>query len=280
VNNILALPVRAEDEVNYLGWFSVLDALAFILKTYSEGEAVEQGSPWSTWCKDIDTLTHRGSELGLKLVEEAMDKTWLTPVNATGSLYELIESIFASDKNIHRIAITNDENDNYVRAIMTQSDILQALYKNATEKSLLGDLGEKPIGKIDQIRKYAASDNLISMSINAQTIHAFWLLNFDKVYGIAIVDGLGRLIANLSASDVKGISSGHLPFSCLLLPIREFIQKAHLMPPLKCTWDTSLYNVIQQLALFRVHRIWVVDSQDKAVGVITLSTLMKFLKDF
>jgi len=150
------------------------------------------------------------------------------------------------------------------------------------KKNILGNFAEHPIGKIDGIRKHAENEGVISMSINAQTIHAFWLMNFGKVYGIALVDKNGTLVANLSASDIKGIGSscsGKLPFSALLLPIREFIQKAHLKPPLKCTWETPLFNVIQQLALFRVHRVWVVDAHDKPLGVVTLSTIMSFIRD-
>jgi len=280
-NKILAVPVRDTDEVRYIGWFGVLDALSYILKTYSEGEITKGEAAWSSWCKDIDTLTHRGRELGKTTVEVAMNKVWIPPVNATGSVFQLAESIFASPKKegIHRIGVCNDENDAYVRAIVTQSDVIQFLYNHAQKKPILGDFANTPIGKIDGIRKYAESDCLISMSINAQTIHAFWLMNFDKVYGIPIVDHEGRLVANLSASDIKGISGGELPFSALLLPIRQFIQKAHLKPPLKCSWETSFFNIIQQLALFRVHRIWVVDTQDKPVGVVTLTTIMNFLKD-
>jgi CBS-domain-containing membrane protein len=276
--NILSVPVRAEDGVDYIGWFSVLDALQFILKTYSEGEAVEDGA-WSKWCQDIDKLTHRGLEFGQKPVELAMNKFWQAPVNATGSVYQLIESVFATEKGIHRIAVCNNENDTYVRSIVTQSDVIQLLYKNALEHSIFGDLAKAPIGHIQSLRKYSESDNLISMSLNAQTIHAFWLMNFDKVYGIPIVDSNGKLIANISASDIKGISTGRLPFSALLLPIREFIKTARLIPPAKCTWESTFFDVIQTLALFRLHRIWIVDAHDKPVGIITLTTLMKFIGD-
>jgi len=278
-HDILAVPVREQDELLYVGWISVLDILSFILRVYSKGETIDKDAPWSTWCKNIDTLICRGEELGKISVVDAMDKTWISPVNATGSVFELVESLFATSKNIHRIGVCNDENDNYVRAIVTQSDVIQLLYKYSLEKPFLGNIADTPIGDIPGLRYHAESNNLISMSINAQTIHAFWLMIFDKVHGIPIVDRNGILIANLSASDIKGISRGNLPFSSLLYPIREFIQKGCLKPPIKCTWRTSFMNLIQQLALFRVHRVWIVDADDKLEGVITLTTIMKFISD-
>jgi len=192
-----------------------------------------------------------------------------------GSLFELVELF--STSHMHRIGVLNDENDSYLRSIATQSDIIHMLSKKIYDTPLsLGTEIHLPIGNFESLRKHASMLSPISMSFSATTIHAFWLMIFHKVYGVAITDSNGRLIANISASDVKGLS-GKLPFSSLLLPIRDFIRKSNVPPALKCTWETPLSSIIHQLSLFRAHRIWVVDTNDIPVGVVTLSTIMDFL---
>uniref|UniRef100_A0A6B2L9P8 CBS domain-containing protein n=1 Tax=Arcella intermedia TaxID=1963864 RepID=A0A6B2L9P8_9EUKA len=278
-NKILAVPVRAEEDVNYIGWFSIINAVSFILNVYSESSDVEDPGVWTTWCKDIDTLTHRGVQLGDKTVEEAMDKTWIAPVSAVGSVFELIDSVFTTKKHIHRVCVCNDENDNYVRAIVTQSDVIQFLYKNALEKKILGHLGNLRVGEMPKLRKHFETESPISMSVNALAIHAFWLINFHHVHGVAIVEPSGKLIANLSASDIKGLSSGSLPFSSLLLPLKEFMVKSKLSTPITATLDNTFFEIVQKLAVNRIHRLWLVDYHGKPTGVITLTAIMQFIKD-
>lgn len=277
-HNVLSLPVTEAGEATYVGWFGVMEALNFVLRTYSDPNS--QGDAWQTLCKDIDTLVHRGEDLAkvtiATIFEQISSPKWITPVNPMGSVFELVELF--STSGLHRIGVVNSSDDDHVRHIVTQSDIIQLLSKKLYEDNKsLGVEIHTSIGLISNLKKRITLDNPISMSLNATTIHAFWLMSFHKVYGIAVVEN-DRLIANISASDVKGLS-GKLPFSVLLLPLKEFIRKANIKPVLKCTWNTPLSAVIHQLALFRVHRLWVVDADDKPVGVITLSSILDFLND-
>lgn len=78
---------------------------------------------------------------------------------------------------------------------MFQSDILQYLARNHPINDLkyltVGDLGLGTRG------------NVISMSVHAQAMHAFYLMHFHKVSAVAIVSSDGTLLANLSASDIR-----------------------------------------------------------------------------
>jgi CBS-domain-containing membrane protein len=272
-NNVLSLPVRDADEASYVGWFGVMEALSFILRTYAENEDKENKN-W-IWCKDIDKLIHKGEAIGKVPIKAVMDKKWVQPVSGIGSLFELVE-LFSTSR-IHRVGVLKDENDSYLRSIATQSDVIHMLSKKIYDTPLcLGTEIHLPIGNFESLRKNSSVSSPIAMSFSATTIHAFWLMVFHKVYGIAITDSNGRLIADISATDVKGLSE-KLPFSSLLLPIRDFARKSNVRPAVKCTWETPLSSIIHQLSLFRAHRVWVVDSNDIPVGVVTLSTIMDFL---
>jgi len=202
-NNVLSMPVTEAGEVKYVAWFGVMEALFFILRAYAEDTTKE--AVWTSSC-DIDTLVHKGEDLGKKTIEEILDQVpsqkWLNPVNPMGSVFELVELF--STSGIHRIGVMNNGDDNYVRNIITQSDIIQLISKKIfNDSKSLGPEIHTHIGSIPDLKKRVKLESPISMSLSATTIHAFWLMGFHKVYGIAVIDSNERLVANISASDVK-----------------------------------------------------------------------------
>ena len=69
------------------------------------------------------------------------------------------------------------------------------------------------------------SNSLISITTKQSTIIAFQKMFYSKVNAVAVVDEGGHIVANLSASDLRGIHSESLPY--LKLPPLEFLQKMH-----------------------------------------------------
>lgn len=84
---------------------------------------------------------------------------------------------------------------------------------------------------------------------------------FNKVSAVAITDEQGKLVANLSASELRGIGPDHLDW--LLLPINDFLKKISetvekkLSFPLTCHTDTKIEDAINMMGTYRVHRIWI-----------------------
>lgn len=61
-----------------------------------------------------------------------------------------------------------------------------------------GTFGQKTVEELK-----LGNREVISMSVNAQAIQAFYLMHVNKVSAVAIVDEKGTLVANLSASDIR-----------------------------------------------------------------------------
>ena len=103
--------------------------------------------------------------------------------------------------------------------------------------------------------------------------------------GIAIVDEDGRLLSNFSTTDFARImAAGASAASVLLLPVHVSLvrqaQSHHCQPPVSVRSSDTLVAVVRKMAIFRVHRLWVVDGDDKPLGVITpFEVLRTFLRE-
>ena len=95
-----------------------------------------------------------------------------------------------------------------------------------------------------------------------------------QVSGIAIVDEDGRLLSNFSTADfARIIAAGATAASVLLLPVHVSLvrqaQSRHCQAPVSVRTSDTMVTVVKKMAMFRVHRIWVIDGDDKPLGVIT-----------
>jgi hypothetical protein len=134
---------------------------------------------WSSWCRDINTMQHRDVRFGLtplkKLIAGRPVDTFC-PINDMGSVHELIGTYYANlklpqknfakissegilAKGAHRAPVMDDRND--IKAIITQSDIVQLLFNNM---DVLGDMKEKTIQELK-----IGTHEVISMSIEGTT---------------------------------------------------------------------------------------------------------------
>jgi len=94
-----------------------------------------------------------------------------------------------------------------------------------------------------------------------------------KFSGVAIVDEEGKLVNNISSSDLKGITKE--TFWQLETPIEKILKENMKLPPLVCKPETTLQEVIKKLADCRVHRIYVIDKENRPSNVITLTSIMR-----
>jgi CBS domain-containing protein len=113
----------------------------------------------------------------------------------------------------------------------------------------------------------------------------------------------GKLVASLSASDLRGVTSDEVD-ALLLLPVLEFLQRRRATTPFTCNPSTTLHDVslntyiaalffefsfvnlrslvpdsalvqvMKSLVENKAHRLWIVDNEQKLLGVITLTDLL------
>ncbi len=91
--------------------------------------------------------------------------------------------------------------------------------------------------------------------------------------------GAGRIVDNLSASDLRGLvfESNLLP---LVKPLHEFFEEVrliHLKKPalLTCTEDMTLRDVVELICKEAVHRVYVTDFNGQVVGIVSLTVVVQ-----
>jgi len=117
--------------------------------------------------------------------------------------------------------------------------------------------------------------NVVTITNEETLIKGFMQIITHKISAIAIIDfKTGELINNLSASDMKGITQES--FWKLELPLHQILteQADKKLPPVTCSSNTNLGEIIDNFSKHGVHRIYVVDPTNKPLNVITLTDVM------
>ncbi|KAH6567614.1 hypothetical protein BSLG_006632 [Batrachochytrium salamandrivorans] len=120
---------------------------------------------------------------------------------------------------------------------------------------------------------------IVSIQSDSSALEGFRTLYIHRVPAVAVVEDTGRLVANLSASDVRGIHSSNLEM--FLLPVFDFLESgkrvAGQVKPdqLKTVEPTSLIGAAAaSMIVDIIHRMWVVDGEDHPIGVLSMSDIL------
>jgi len=185
-----------------------------------------------------------------------------------------------SHPNFHRIWI---EEDNVLIGVLTQFRALEILAEHKLE------FWETMKLKVFEVFPEARQTAMIDSS--DLLINAFQKISKDRVSGVAVVDQKGILVGNISASDLKfsNFSNAKELLTELTHPIEEFLapQKqglfswffggkkgTRLFEPVVVRPGDTLLEVMEKCITNRVHRVYVVDSERRPLGVISLGDLI------
>ncbi|KAK7022876.1 5'-AMP-activated protein kinase subunit gamma-2 [Halocaridina rubra] len=194
----------------------------------------------------------------------------LVSIRPNESLYVAIRSLI--HHKIHRLPVIDPVNGN-VLYIVTHKRILKFLYlyindlpKPSMLQQPLRNLG---IGTYENIET-ASQDTLIIEALNKFVEH--------RISALPIVDQQGKLVDIYAKFDVINLAAEGT-YNNLDITLRkaneyrnEWFEQVH-----KCTLDETLSTIMERIVRAEVHRLVVVDSDDKVIGIISLSDILKFL---
>jgi len=124
---------------------------------------------------------------------------------------------------------------------------------------------------------------VLSVTEESTAIDAFNLMVEKNITGLAVVDEKEALKGNLSLRDMKLISYDARLFWRLQQTVKNFIIKLraewatkHGRPRtlVTVTESNTIGDVIRLLSENKIHRVYIVDSDKKAIGVITLKDIL------
>jgi len=115
-----------------------------------------------------------------------------------------------------------------------------------------------------------------SVSESATVLECIEEIAKHKVSAVPIVNTRNEVVGNLSISDI--VRKIHKPED-LVVPIKDFLNTP-LAWPVTTTPSCTFAKVIRQINAELLHRIWVVDDQNKPRGVVSLTDILQRLKIF
>jgi len=136
-----------------------------------------------------------------------------------------------------------------------------------------------PIDKLGLVSEGKIFHKLVAMSHKNSAVEGFRKIYRQGVTAIAIVDDNDKLVGTLSSSDVRGLKLDQLPN--VLEPVLEFLRKQYPHPRISVTVtaQAGLKEVMEKFLAGKVHRVWVIDSTNRPIGVVTMTDVLKVIFD-
>lgn len=265
---ISSAPVVNVSEGKFLGivdMFDIVTCMLGVLPEMKEGDdpsAVE-------WAGEHFAKTTMGQVIEATNTYEGFPIA-SNPVKRETFLPKVIELFWLG---LHRLPVVNMENN--IINVLTQSDLLAFMAQNM---HLIGAIARKTLDECN-IGRVAPQ----MARANEQTSVVVKRLHNKRITALPVVDDEGKIIANFSISDLKGITSKN--FKDLLLPVKAFLDKRssqeenfrceRSLHPLTVHRHDPLEETIYKMVATRVHRLWVVDDSNRPIGTVSTTDLMR-----
>lgn len=267
--NITSVPVlKSKDDPTILGFAGMLDFVAHLVKLLTK-EGTEELN------LDPSNLKSKTETFKKTPLCEVVDKSGRSPFRVMNGEESLSDAVETYLKGAHRIAITDDNGD--IIGVISQWTVANYLATVPTQDKDWIPVLREPVSKAGY------SSNLISVNGQTNTLQSFLRMHTEKISSLAIVDDDGKLIGNLSVSDLKGFQLFMSDFNDLLKPVSEFlalIRKKQSRPEdfvVAFSPKTLTKDVVTRLNDEIVHRAYIVDDKGKPIGIFSLSDLMQNL---
>lgn len=262
-HKVTAVPVLDESKKKHIGFLGISDIVSLITREFSNAE-LEAGKD------DLLVLLKSKSNITNLKVVDIMDlsgRNAYYPVEETASLQIAIDLLVKWA--VHRIPVISSDGG-ALATVLTQSHVVSFLQKNAeifpVSKKTVGDLklGYKKVVFVRETE-------------NAAT--AFRQISDSKVQGIAVLDDKDKLVGNLSANDMKIIGHSAKLIPLLLVPLTEYFKfspgSETVAGPVTVTPATTVEELLLKITYTKVHRVYVVDPEQKVQGIISLVDVLE-----
>jgi len=254
-NSILSAPLveRRNSSVKFVGFVDVLDILGLVVKVTAQAK----------------TSLHEyfSNPFFETPIRQAMTSTlseW-TPIQETANLFDVL-NIFLTSRS-HRLPIV--DHDGRVIGVISQTDMIKMANENV---HLLGDNVNSTVEDLGIVHA------VIAVRHTAKTIDALSILCENRVHGVAVVEPMtNKLLANLSASDMRGMRREDLGlFDKTVMEFLESVnvKRGGVKSPVWCPLHSTLLQVITSMASQNVHRVYIANEKQQAIGVVSVSDIM------
>lgn len=279
-HQMMSIPVICATTGRPLYILSMMHIVQFLLNNFKKEDFTD--SLWHTitnfFNNKFDTFRHRT----LKDLEKSVDYD-LDPAYSVMHKTTLADALKTMvEKNCHRLLVTNSHGD--LVNIVTQSRLMQFI-------SPFVDSIPKCYTTIQELK--LGFKDVVTVNESATAYDAFNKMKAYKVPGIAVVNSNGILTGSISITDLKLIGFDNSYWNLLGKTVKEYISAVRSNPEIKirpsifalledrnkpiiikCKPSYSFGFVIRLFSYYKVHRIFIIDREDRPIGVITMSDVL------
>lgn len=261
-HKITSLPIISEQTGNIIGILDSLDIVNY-LSTVLDQEAIGPAR-WDFNLKTTGELLALSTHKGLVMSNQA-------------NIYEALAYL---SKGIPRIMVVDaaiaphfqEKEEEGILGLFTQSDVVRFLAANPYWLNL----HPRASKKLEELDIFSGVENLVCVDQNTPASTAFKKIA-EASAGVVVVDEEGRIVANLTASNIRGISRRN--FQLLRRPLFEFLQRDRrrgwwTMPVCVKLSDT-LEKTVLQFGSTKVHQMFVCDVYGHPKHTVTLSHIVR-----
>lgn len=124
----------------------------------------------------------------------------------------------------------------------------------------------------------AMKKSVISVKDDSSALDAFRFMYTHRLTAVAIVNSDGCLVANLSASNLRGIHRGNI--DTLLHNVYAFLEEhnkdLNFSDQLKTAGlDTNIDELVEMMLSAHIHRVWLTDDNDQPIGIVTCTDILR-----
>lgn len=316
-NRILSAPVVLEPEIEdvigdgmdcstqVIGWIDAQGILWALLEHLRQTQEVSM--EMMQLMMDLESEGSAFANKKLITIMSNEDREFLFDRDSTSiSIADAISSLFfhrledGSMKVSHRVALFDGHGE--ITAIISQMDVIRWILEHAD------DLGDIRDASIEDLGLLTGTKPVVSVSPFDPCILAFDKMTRASVSGSPVVTEEGEAIANLSISDLRGLTAEH--FGLLALPVAEYIalkngvqfvgyenisqdgehrsffeskrpgtHPENYVGLITITPDSTLLEVLEKCSADRrIHRLYVVPNEGshRIQSVLTTTDLLRF----
>ncbi|KAJ3699028.1 hypothetical protein LUZ61_002733 [Rhynchospora tenuis] len=290
-------PATGAVRKHYIGMVTMLDILVHIAEA-----GVKGGGKWEEMDLNESMTVPVSSVIG-----HSLEGLSLWTLNPNTSIMDCMETF---SKGVHRALVPiESQADNSLPVelvesspgykMVTQMDVIRFLQESSHE---LKDILSSSLEALDAINEniFAVTKNTkvdeVIKTMRAASLTAVPIVDADEVE--LLQDGRGkRVVETFSASDLRDCPMAQLQ-SWLGLTVTEFKEKvgalkAALTPEggtaisgvqqspklITCFPENSLEEVIEKVVINHVHRVWVVDQQTLLLGLVSLTDILRAVRE-
>jgi len=253
-NRILSVPIFEKGK--YTRFIDMLDLLVYSINVIGE-DAIRSG--YETF------KSHSGFVASCKELADASHRNPFVAIDLLASVQHAINRMTSG--SLHRMAVL--DSDGQLSDILTQSSIIRYLYNNVDQL----DNADKSLEELKVGR-----ENVHTVPMDRSAYHAFKQMIELGVSGLGVTDSDGKLVANISATDIKKFGYDNYLLSNMFLTLDKFLvldkeSGAEVPPVITVSSSDTLRTLLQRFSETRVHRLYIQDGEEHK-GVISMGDVL------